>query len=183
MLDCNARDDPRVTPKPQHSDAWQSPGSLPQFAIDVYGQHKPEGLDRKQHVTFRPAVFNRPVPASLQNGKTEVDSSSLFLTADSEPIESRITDRDEREQLFATIHRRSKAEVVWQAFMGKKSWLPRFCRRTSSMLSPGNHSKSSLSSAHGQVRRRRSGNFLRSLAIGSLVIMQSTCASARMPTR
>ena len=51
------------------------------------------------------------------------------------------------------------------------------------MLSPSNHSKSSLSSAHGQVRRRRSGNFLRSLAIGSLVMIQSTRAPARMPTR
>jgi hypothetical protein len=68
-------------------------------------------LDRKQHVNFRPAVFNEPVPASLQNYKTEVDSSSLFLTADgsehSEPIESRITNLDERAQLLATIHRRS----------------------------------------------------------------------------
>ena len=36
---------------------------------------------------------------------------------------------------------------------------------------------------HGQVRRRRSGNFFRSLTVGSLVVMQSTRASARKPTR
>ena len=56
MIDYNTPDDPRVTPKPQHKDAWQSPESLLQFAIGVYSQHKPEGLDRKQHVNFRPAV-------------------------------------------------------------------------------------------------------------------------------
>ena len=42
MVDYNNRDDARVRPKPQHSDAWQSPDALLQFAIDVYGQHKPE---------------------------------------------------------------------------------------------------------------------------------------------
>ena len=56
MVDYNSRDDPRVTPKPQHKDAWQSPETLLQFAIDVYGQHKHEGLDHKQHVNFRPAI-------------------------------------------------------------------------------------------------------------------------------
>ena len=40
MIDYNARDDPRVAPTPQHRDAWQSPESLLQLAIDVYGQHK-----------------------------------------------------------------------------------------------------------------------------------------------
>ena len=85
MIDYNARDDPRVTPKPYHRDAWQSPEPLLQFAIDVYGQHEPEGLDRKQHVNLRPAVFNKPVPASLQNYSTElgVDSPSLFVTSES----------------------------------------------------------------------------------------------------
>ena len=37
MIDYNNRDDPRVAPKPQHKDAWQSPEALLQFAIDVYG--------------------------------------------------------------------------------------------------------------------------------------------------
>ena len=66
MIDYNNRDDPRVTPKPQHKGAWQSPEALLQLAIDVYGQHKPESLNRKAHVNFRPAVFNEPVPASIQ---------------------------------------------------------------------------------------------------------------------
>ena len=52
MVDYNNRDDARVTPKPQHKDAWQSPEALLQFAIDVYGQHKPESLERKTHINF-----------------------------------------------------------------------------------------------------------------------------------
>ena len=108
-IDYNARDDPRVTPKPQHKDAWQSPNSLLQFAIDVYGQHKSEGLDRKQHVNFRPAVFNEPVPASLKNYSTELDGDppSLFSTIESESIESRVSEMDEHAQFLVTIHRRS----------------------------------------------------------------------------
>ena len=67
-------------------------------------------------MTFRPAVVNEPVPASLQNCITEVDSSSLLWTADSAPIESQITDLGEREQLLATIHRRSSGGS------GKPAW-------------------------------------------------------------
>ena len=58
MVDYNNRDDHRVAPKPQHKGAWQSPEALLQFAIGVYGQHKPEGSEPKAHVNFRPAVFN-----------------------------------------------------------------------------------------------------------------------------
>ena len=86
MIDYNSRDDPRVTPKPQHKDAWQSPEALLQFAIDVYGQHKPESLGRNAHVNFRPAVFNEPVPASiqLQLYRTELGGAlpSLFATSE-----------------------------------------------------------------------------------------------------
>ena len=65
MVVYNNRDDVRARPKPQHKDAWQSPEALLQFTIDVYGQHKPELLERKAHLNFRPAVFNEPVPASV----------------------------------------------------------------------------------------------------------------------
>ena len=110
MIDHNSRDNPRVTPKPQHKDAWQSPEALLQFAIDIYGQHKPESLDRKQHVNFRPAMFNEPVPASIQaqTYRTELDSapSALFATSEAEDI-TRITSEDENAQLLATIHRRT----------------------------------------------------------------------------
>ena len=41
MVDYNNRDDPRVLPKPQHKDAWQSPEALQQFAIELFGRHKP----------------------------------------------------------------------------------------------------------------------------------------------
>ena len=53
MVDYNNRDDVRVRPKPQHKDAWQSPEALLQFAIDVFGQHKPELLERNPHLNFR----------------------------------------------------------------------------------------------------------------------------------
>ena len=115
MIDCNSRDDPRVTPKPQHMGAWQSPEELLQFAIDIYGQHKPESLDRKQHVNFRPAVFNEPVPASIQTYRSELDgaSPSLFATSEADDVVSQM---DENAQLLATIHRRSSGGG------GKPSW-------------------------------------------------------------
>ena len=124
MVDYNNRNDPRVTPKPQHLDAWQSPESLLQFAVDIYGQHKPEGLDRKQHVNFRPAMFNEPVPASIQNYKTEVDGdmpASLFATDHSNAelhsrAGSEYCSNDEQAQLLATIHRRASGGS------GKPSW-------------------------------------------------------------
>ena len=128
MIDYNSRDDPRVTPKPQHTDAWQSPEALLQFAIDVYGQHKPESLDRKQHVNFRPALCHEPVPASIQTYRTEIDDdpSALFATNVS-PTDEIVSQMDENARLLATIHRRSSGgggKPSW-----KKSWLTRFgCR-------------------------------------------------------
>jgi hypothetical protein len=55
-------------------EAWQSPQALLQFttdvllqfAIDVYGLHKSDGLDHNVHVNFRPHIFNEPVAAALQ---------------------------------------------------------------------------------------------------------------------
>ena len=107
MVDYNNRDDHRVAPKPQHKDAWQSPEALLQFAIDVYGQHKPEGLELKAHVNFRPAVFNEPVPASIQTYSTELDGAlpSLFTTSEAN---SALDTYDSNAQLLATIHRRSR---------------------------------------------------------------------------
>ena len=58
MVDYNNRDDARVRPKPQHKDAWQSLEALMQFAIDVFGRHKPELMDQNPHVIFRPAVLH-----------------------------------------------------------------------------------------------------------------------------
>ena len=104
MVDYNNRDDARVRPKPQHSDAWQSPEALLQFAIDVFGQHKPELLDRNPHLHFRPAVFNEPVPASIQTNYTEIDSaSSVFATSEAC---SELAPYDQHAQLLATLHRR-----------------------------------------------------------------------------
>ena len=121
MVDYNSRDDPRVTPKPQHKDAWQSPEALLQLAIDIYGQHKPGGLDRKQHVNCRPAVLNEPVPASIQTYRTELDDAPSALFAMSEADASfgpdpPVSDLDEHAQLLATIHRRSSGGG------GKSSW-------------------------------------------------------------
>ena len=118
MIDYNNRDDPRVAPTPQHKDAWQSPEALLQFAIDNFGQHKPEGLDRKQHVNFRPAVFNEPVPASIQTYRTELDDapSALFATSEADASFAPVSDLDENAQLLATIHRRSSGGG------GKPSW-------------------------------------------------------------
>ena len=67
MVDYNNRDGARTTPKPQHVEAWQSPEALLQFAINVYGMHKPEDLDHNVHVNFRPQIFNEPVVAALQH--------------------------------------------------------------------------------------------------------------------
>ena len=67
MVDYNNRDDARTTLKPQHVGAWQPPEALLQFSIDVYGMHKPEGLDHNFHVSFRPQIFNEPVAAVLQH--------------------------------------------------------------------------------------------------------------------
>ena len=104
MVDYNNRDDARVRPKPQHSDAWQSPDTLLQFAIDVYGQHKPEHLDRNPHLHFRPAVFNEPVPASIQTNYTEVGGApSVFATSEAC---SEFAPHDQHAQLLATLHRR-----------------------------------------------------------------------------
>ena len=70
--------DPRVTPKPQYKGAWQSAEALLQFSIDVYGAHRPEGLDHNVRVTnFRPAVFNEPIAAAVQHLHTEVDDDDL----------------------------------------------------------------------------------------------------------
>ena len=120
MIDYNNRDDPRVTPKPQHKDAWQSPEALLQFAIDVYGQHKPEGLELKAHVNFRPAVFNEPVPASIQTYSTELDGALPSLFATSEGNSALVTD-DANAQLLATIHRRSSGgggKTPWKNNLG-----------------------------------------------------------------
>ena len=105
MVDYNNRDDARVRPKPQHSDAWQSPEALLQFAIDVFGQHKPELLERNPHLNFRPAVFNEPVPASIQTNYTEVDGSASSVFATSEAC-SELAPYDQHAQLLATMHRR-----------------------------------------------------------------------------
>ena len=106
MVDYNNRDDVRVRPKPQHKDAWQSPEALLQFAIDVFGQHKPELLERNPHLNFRPAVFNEPVPASIQTNYTEVDGNASSVFATSEAC-SELVPYDQNAQLLATIHRRS----------------------------------------------------------------------------
>ena len=94
MVDHNSCDDPRVTPKVQHQEAWQSPEALVQFAIDTYGAHKPEGLGHNAHLNFRPMVFNKPVAAALKINQTEFDDigrslrsplpSDLFLHSESE---------------------------------------------------------------------------------------------------
>jgi len=122
MIDYNNRDDPRVTPKPQHKNAWQSPEALLQFAIDVYGQHKPEGLDLTTHVNFWPAVFNEPVPASIQaqSYSTELDGAlpSLFATSEGHGA---IGTNDSNAQLLATIHRRSSGgggKMPWENNLG-----------------------------------------------------------------
>ena len=37
------------------------------IAIEVYGMHKPEGLEHNAHITFRPQISNEPVAAALQH--------------------------------------------------------------------------------------------------------------------
>ena len=106
MVDYNNRDDVRVRPKPQHKDAWQSPEALLQFAIDVFGQHKPELLERNAHLNFRPAVFNEPVPASIQTNYTAIDGDASSVFATSEAY-GELVPYDKNAQLLATIHRRS----------------------------------------------------------------------------
>ena len=116
MVDYNNRDDARVTPKPQHKDAWQSPEALLQFAIDVYGQHKPEQLERNPHLNFRPAIFNEPVPASVQTHYTDIngDSPSLYATSDSNAIVPY-----DNAQLLATIHRKGgNGKTSWKNQLG-----------------------------------------------------------------
>ena len=116
MVDYNNRDDARVTPKPQHKDAWQSPEALLQFAIDVYGQHKPEQLERNPHLNFRPAIFNEPVPASVQTHYTDIngDSPSLYATSDSNAIVPY-----DNAQLLATIHRKGgNGKPSWKSQLG-----------------------------------------------------------------
>jgi len=105
--------------KPQHKDAWQSPEVLLQFAIDVYGQHKPEGLELKAHVNFRPAVFNEPVPASIQTYSTELDGALPSLLTTSE-ANSALDKYDSNAQLLATIHRRSGGggKTPWKNNLG-----------------------------------------------------------------
>ena len=110
MVDYNNRDDARVRPKPQHKDAWQSPEALLQFAIDVFGQHKPELMERNPHINFRPAVFNEPVPASIQTNYTDFDGNASSVFSTSEACSELVPyDNDQRAQLLATVHRRSSA--------------------------------------------------------------------------
>ena len=110
MVDYNNRDDARVRPKPQHKDAWQSPEALMQFAIDVFGRHKPELMDHNPHVNFRPAVFNEPIPASIQTNYTDLDGNAPSVFSTSEASSELVPyDNDQRAQLLATVHRRSSA--------------------------------------------------------------------------
>ena len=109
MVDYNNRDDPRVLPKPQHKDAWQSPEALQQFAIELFGRHKPN-MDHNPHVNFRPAVFNEPIPASIQTNYTDINGTAPSVFSTSEAISEFVPyDDDQRAQLFATGHRRSSA--------------------------------------------------------------------------
>ena len=123
MVDYNNRDDVRVKPKPQHKDAWQSPEALLQFAIDVYGQHKPELLERKAHLNFRPAVFNEPVPASIQTNYTALDGDASSVFATSEAY-GELVPYDKNAQLLATIHRRASggSGKMSSGGSGKASW-------------------------------------------------------------
>ena len=110
MVDYNNRDDARVRPKPQHKDAWQSPEALQQFAIELFGRHKPELMDQNPHVVFRPAVFNEPIPASIQTNYTDLDGNAPSVFSTSEASSELVPyDDDQRAQLFATGHRRSSA--------------------------------------------------------------------------
>ena len=109
MVDYNNRDDPRVLPKPQHKDAWQSPEALQQFAIELFGKHKPN-LDQSMSINFRPAVFNEPIPASIQTNYTDFNGTAPSVFSTSEAISEFVPyDDDQRAQLFATGHRRSSA--------------------------------------------------------------------------
>ena len=109
MIDYNNRDDPRVLPKPQHKDAWQSPEALQQFAIELFGKHKPN-LDQSMSINFRPAVFNEPIPASIQETNyTDFDGTAPSVFSTSEAISEFVPYDDQRAQLLATTHRRSSA--------------------------------------------------------------------------
>ena len=101
MVDYNNRDNTRTTLKPKHVEAWQSPEALLQFSIDVYGMHKPEGLDHNCHVNFRPQVFNEPAAAVLQHEQN-------YKTAVYDPVNLQIgnyRDGDSDDELFATSAR------------------------------------------------------------------------------
>ena len=81
-----------------------------QFAIDVFGRHKPELMERNPHINFRPAVFNEPIPASIQTNYTDLDGNAPSVFSTSEASSELVPyDNDQRAQLLATVHRRSSA--------------------------------------------------------------------------